>query len=122
GEGFLTGARGLTTTQAALGVTAGSVFAPGDALRFSASQPLQAVAGAFLVTAPSAFDAQSGAFVLTERAAPLTDGPRAVDFEASYTFASFGAGTLSVSAARQLNAGPSGEDATLALVQGSFGF
>ncbi len=120
--GLLAGVEGLVSSQFALGAYRTSVFAAGDRVRFSLSQPLRAEAGTLRIVAPVRYDYLTGAFSFDERRVALGEEPREIDLEAGYAFGGALGGKVEASLIHQVNAAPFGQSATAAVVRAGWDF
>lgn len=122
GAGFMTGANGLTSTQAAFGLYRAGLLRKGDLISFSALQPLRVESGALLLLAPEHYDYRADAFSFTERRIALGEGPRRFDIEARYAIGNLLGGYLEANVVRQFNVNASGGDVWVGLMRAGWDF
>lgn len=122
GTGLYDGLSGLVSTQASVGLSSRNLFAAGDRLSLSATQPLRVERGALKLILPTAFDKRTETLGFTRERVAFHAGSREIDLEARYmTPGPFGAG-IEINLLHQLAAGPGGRDATTLLLRSGIAF
>ena len=121
-DGLAAGVRGLRTMQAALGLARTGVMTPSDQIRFSLSQPLQAISGDLTLVAPIAYDAVNQRFIFEERRAGLSAERRNIDLEAAYILGDVFGGVVEVNLIHQWAPDIYTDRAMAALIRGGFAF
>ncbi|MGE0408957.1 MAG: S8 family peptidase [Amphiplicatus sp.] len=121
-RGFLAGVDGFVSTQFAFGAYRNAIFARGDRLFLSVSQPLRIESGEMRLIIPAYYDIEADALVFAERRVGLGGARREIDFEAGYSFALPTGGVIEANLLRQTNVTAEGGAATMGVIRAGFGF